>query len=93
MRKWNDFVRAISSSLENNENQPTGPLIEICSYRRVLVERHQGVVKYDTEQIQVKVRYGLISISGRNLQLCKMCKECLVVTGLIDCVSLLRGSV
>ena len=90
MKKWNDFVRSI---LESTEQQLSCPIVEICGYRRVLIEQHQGVLRYETEQIQIKVRYGVISLSGKNLQLCKMCKERLIVTGVIDSVTFLRGSI
>lgn len=91
MRKWSDFVRSISAVVDNNAQQTFNPIVEICGYRRVLIERHMGVARYNTDEILIKVKYGMISLSGMNMHLCKMCKERLVVTGQIDSVTLLRG--
>lgn len=62
------------------------PLVEIADYNRVLIENHMGVLAYSTEEIQVKVRYGRLTICGSHLRLLQLCKEQLVITGNIDAV-------
>lgn len=70
------------------EIPPGWPLIEILGNRRVLIENQTGVCSYDRCNITVRVRQGLIVISGENLELREMTKNQLVITGLIFGVSL-----
>ena len=62
------------------------PLVEILGEHRVLVENHQGVAGYSSCEVCVKVKFGIIKISGQELTLSKMSGEQLVVSGCIDCV-------
>lgn len=68
------------------------PLVEMYGCRRVLVEWHQGVISYDTQQIHVKSCLGVLCISGEGLQLCRMCREQLVITGKISDISIKRSN-
>ena len=70
---------------------PGLPLIEIYGQERVLIENHQGVIQYGRETICIKVKYGTVCISGSELELARMTKCQLVITGSIDAVSLFRG--
>lgn len=72
------------------EPVPGQPLVEISGQRRVLIENHRGVSGYGREQIFVRVNYGEISVRGCGLELARMNREQLVITGRIDCVSLIR---
>lgn len=74
----------------HDEPIPTQPLVEILCDRRVLVENHQGVVEYGTNQICIKVKYGTIAVCGCNLELARMMKGQLVITGKIESVMLQR---
>ena len=65
---------------------PGVPLLEVCNSRRILIENHQGVVAYESNEIIVKVRSGNISILGDRLQLNKMSKYQLVITGIITTI-------
>ncbi|MBQ8358790.1 MAG: YabP/YqfC family sporulation protein [Oscillospiraceae bacterium] len=67
------------------------PIIEVCDRQRVLIENHQGVTQYGRETICIKVKFGQICIAGCDLELARMTKEQLVITGQIDGVSLYRG--
>ena len=60
------------------------PLLEICGRRRVLVENHLGISGYDEDRIIVKVCLGYIYVQGRALKITKICKEKLVITGVVD---------
>lgn len=83
-RGWNgtEMVRKIGTPV---------PLVEIADDRRVLIEHHQGVSSYTTEQVSVRVRYGQICVYGDQLCIARMTKEQLVVCGSIKEVSLVKA--
>lgn len=86
--KWMD---KITRQMElSPEPVPGLPLVEISGQRRVLIENHRGVSGYGRQQITVRVSYGEISVRGCGLELARMSREQLVITGRIDCVSLNR---
>lgn len=64
------------------------PLIEICDYKRVLVEHHLGILEYDHSRISVKVSYGSIRVLGEKLQIRLLSKEKLIITGCIQSITL-----
>lgn len=63
--------------------------MEIAGQNRVLIENHQGVLGYSMEEIQIKVCYGCVVVSGTNLQLMQMSKAQLVICGRIDGLQLI----
>lgn len=65
---------------------PGVPLVEVCNNRRILIENHQGVVAYESNEIIVKVRDGTICICGSRLRLMRMSRYQLVIMGLISSV-------
>lgn len=86
--KW---MERIQRQMElSPEPVPGLPLVEISGQRRVLIENHGGVSSYGREQICVRVNYGEISVRGFGLELARMSREQLVITGRIDCVNLHR---
>lgn len=74
-----------------SEALPGVPLVELAGNQRVLIENHHGVIAYGCREIRVKVSYGQVCICGSNLELARMTREQLVITGQIDGVTLLRG--
>ena len=82
------FHRPLSSLVDTGRNVVHLPLVEILSDRRVIIENHNGIVQYETERICVKTREGIIEIQGRGLELIKIGKEQLIITGCIICVSM-----
>lgn len=72
------------------EPLPGVPIVEIAGDRRVLVERHGGVVEYGPERIRIRVRYGIVCISGCGLELTQMTRQQLIISGQIDCIALQR---
>lgn len=72
------------------EPLPGVPVVEVAGEHRVLIERHEGVTEYSRERICVKVRYGLVCVCGCGLELTRMTREQLVISGQIDCVQLQR---
>ena len=73
-----------------DESIPGLPLIEVAGDRRVLIENHRGVVAYAMEQICVKVSYGTVCVCGWDLELARMTKGQLIISGRIDKVVLNR---
>lgn len=72
------------------ETLPGVPVVEIAGDRRVLIERHRGVVEYGAQRICVRVSYGIICVTGCGLELTRMTGQQLIISGQIDCVQLQR---
>ena len=82
--------RLVDHSQLQGESLPGVPIVELAGDRRVLIERHDGVVEYGTEQIRVRVKYGIICVLGCDLQLKQMTKQQLIVSGQINSIQILR---
>ena len=74
----------------SSEPLPGVPIVEIAGQSRVLIERHGGMTEYSRERICVKVPYGCVCVCGCELELTRMCKEKLIISGRIDCVQIQR---
>lgn len=85
---WMQHI-ADSADLEG-EMLPGVPVVELAGDRRLLIERHGGVTQYSGECICIKVRYGQVCVRGSALELTRMTREQLVISGRIDCVELQR---
>lgn len=91
MKGKGDWMQRLADRLDlPSEPIPGLPLVEIAGERRVLVENHGGVCQYGPELICIRVKYGTISIRGRGLELARMSKEQLIISGRVDCVVLNR---
>ncbi len=90
MQKMNWLQRLADRADLLGESLPGVPLLEIAGDCRVLIEEHKGVTEYSKEQICIKVSYGLVCICGCGLELIKMSREQLAISGRIDCVKLQR---
>lgn len=84
------FESVIYSSELDPAVQPKLPVIEIAGDKRMLIENHKSVIGYSSGEVVVKVKYGRILIKGYGLQLARLGKDQLVVTGRIDCIMLCR---
>ena len=73
------------------EALPGVPVVELAGDRRVLIERHRGVTEYSPQRIGVRVPYGIVRIGGCGLELTRMTKDQLVISGRIDTVAIQRG--
>lgn len=74
----------------DTEPIPKLPLIEVVSDKRVLIENHLGVTVYSTNEIRVRVSFGIVQICGNGMRLARITKEQLVILGCVNCVNLLR---
>ncbi len=85
------FERIVVGADLPGECLPGVPLVEIAGEGRVLVENHCGVTAYKHCEICIKVKYGQICVCGNDLELARMTKNQLVITGEISGVKLYRG--
>ena len=83
-------IRTVGVKGNKPENVSKLPLVEIAGEKRVLVENHLGVVGYSSEEIQVRVCYGILSVLGTALQFVQMNHEQLVICGKVNSITLLR---
>ena len=91
MKPYQKTLRQLTGTLyESNDGLPGVPIVELAEDHRVLIENHSGVVEYGTERISVKVKYGLLCISGLDMELAKMTKDQLVIVGKIESVTIQR---
>jgi len=86
------FIDRLTKAADlQDESIPGLPVVELAGDRRVLIERHCGVTEYGRERIRVKVKFGQLCIYGTGLELAKMTKEQLVISGRIQGVEITRG--
>lgn len=91
MKERRNILQRLADEADlSGEQLPGQPIVEIAGDRRVLIENHFGVKEYSRERISVKVKYGVITVCGCGLELIRMTKEQLVISGRIDAVSLQR---
>lgn len=91
MKQNRNWIQRIADSVElEGEALPGVSIVEIAGDSRVLIERHGGITEYSKERIGVNVRYGSVCISGCGLEVTRMSREQLVITGRIDCLQLQR---
>lgn len=67
------------------------PIVEMLGNKRVLIECHRGVMAYSGCEISVRTECGTYSVRGNKLEIAKMTKFQLVITGNIESVSICNG--
>lgn len=65
------------------------PIIELVGQNRLLIENHQGVLSYATNEIKIKVSYGCVLVAGVNLQLMEMSRVKLAICGRVVTLQIL----
>lgn len=91
MAREQAFLERLAQHMDlPGEAVPGQSIVEILGDSRVLIEKHRGMFLYSCEKIGVKVSFGSIMICGRNLELCTMSRDQLIITGCIDGISLCR---
>ena len=76
--------------MQHSPENPLQTIVEIGGCCRVLIEYHFGVVEYHEDRIRVRVKYGCVCVTGRDMELRQMTKGQLVIYGTIDGVQLER---
>lgn len=91
MVRHGDWLQHLADRTElESEALPGLPILEIAGDRRVLIERHKGVLEYGPERIRVRVSYGTVCITGCGMELVRMGHQQLVIAGRVDSVCLQR---
>lgn len=72
------------------EPLPGQTVVEIAGENRVLIENYCAVREYSPEKICIRVKFGALLVCGCGLELRRMTKEQLIISGRIDSVSLQR---
>ena len=85
---WNKFTEQTDLP---GEIFPGESVVELAGDRRILVENHRGVTEYGCDRICIRLPSGILTVCGSKLSLSRMTKKMLVITGMVDCVSLQRG--
>ena len=82
--------KAIMGADLPGEPTPGQPLIEISGDGRVFIENHCGVSMYGKNEIHIRVAFGIICVCGNALELVRMSKQQLVISGKINGISIKR---
>lgn len=82
-------MRRIQQFRQREKVLPVLPILELAGQGRLLIENHEGVLSYASNEIKIKVSYGCAIVTGDSLQLMEMSKVKLAICGRIDCVQLL----
>lgn len=91
MARGGEWLQQLVDRTElESEALPGMPILELAGDRRVLIERHGGVLEYGPERIRVRVKYGTVSINGCGMELVRMTHQQLVIAGRIDSVCIQR---
>ena len=72
------------------EPLPGQTVVEIAGDNRILIENYCAVREYSPQKIDIRVKYGTVIVCGCGLELRRMTKEQLIISGRIDTVSLQR---
>lgn len=92
MKERESFMRRITDAADlGAEPLPKLPLVEILGDNRVLIENHCGITAYSQCEICVKVKFGLIQVTGSRLHIARMTLDQLLIAGVVDGVSLYKG--
>ena len=78
----------IAERLELPPEAAGSPQVLVSGRRLVTVEGHRGIRLYGPERIEVRTRSGCAAVRGRDLQVCFMSPERLLIRGRIDAVIL-----
>ena len=93
MNGQNRFLgRLAAVAYSQDEPIPGTPIIEIAGNRRVLIECHNGISQYTDRLVCVNVKFGFVQVAGESLEICRMTKDQLVISGCIDEITLSKGA-
>ena len=88
--KQRDWKNRLTDAMDLTGDVSLEPLVELSGDRRVLIERHRGILQYQRDRICVKVKFGTVAVTGEDLEIYQMSQEKLVISGCVDAVILLR---
>lgn len=92
MKRGSGWLERLADAADlQSEALPGQSVVELYGDRRVLIENHCAVTEYGRERILIRMKYGNLSVCGHCLELARMSQNQLVITGKIECVSIIRG--
>lgn len=84
LKNW--FFDRIPNTLTSGETLCGLPLMEVVNARRLMIENHQCISSYESNEIDVCVKKGFIRILGEDLFLSYMSRDRLIITGRINAI-------
>lgn len=69
---------------------PGQSLVELTGDRQIFIENHRGITAYTREHIGIRLSFGELHICGQCLELARMTRAHLVVTGSICSLEIRR---
>lgn len=90
MHRGRFWDRLVPEGEFSGESLPGVPIVELAGEGRILIEGHCGIREYTMERISICVRYGMVQICGRDLEIGRMSREQLVIRGRIDAIQVKR---
>ena len=67
------------------------PHMEVNGFQACSIDRHTGILEYDQERIVVGLNTGSLVVTGHALQIQRMHRERLTITGRIACLTYTDG--
>lgn len=89
-KKRNFFEHMMTQAAGTPNGISELPIVEIAGDCRVLIENHHGIAAYEKKKIQINVKFGGVCVNGCNLEVIRMTKEQLVISGRIHSIELQR---
>ena len=66
------------------------PRLEMIGSRQLYLERHEGILAYQDQSVDINTPAGIVRVKGQNLSLLAMTAEELRIGGLIEQVEWVR---
>ena len=74
-----------------DQTLPGVPIIELYADRRVLIESRCAIIHYEATSIKLKSCSYRICVCGTDLSIAELSGDQLIITGVVDSVSVRRG--
>lgn len=58
--------------------------LEFNGNREVIIEGCSGILEYSEQQVRVNTPQCILRFQGRNLQICTMTQDCIILSGHIE---------
>ena len=88
--KGQHWMEWFSDSLDLTGEVNGDSLVEVAGGSRVLIEHHRGIRQYQRDCIWINVSFGAVSVAGSGLEIARMSRDQLVISGKICSVTLHR---
>lgn len=86
MKKRRLLAELSESGILSDGVMPSAARVTVTAAKRLMVEKHRGILAYSTEHIAVAGRSGKINIYGSMLKITAMNVDTLIISGQIASV-------